>query len=230
MKWHNAAAMAALLVLAVPAAAQMPDTTRYIAVEGVGTVTAVPDMAELSAGVVTRAATAREAMAQNSRAMGKVLAAVRAAGIEDRAVRTSQLSVSPIYDRNGRTDAQRAPAAYQASNVVEVTVPEVGRVGALVDTLVEAGANELRGIRFVIRDLETLQDEARRKAVQDARRKAGLYADAAEVRVGDILRIEEQQVSEPSPRLMAARVAQDTTVMPGEQTVRAVLAVRFAIP
>jgi len=220
---------ATLVALAAPCFAQDPAPARYIAVEGAGSATAVPDTAELAAGVTSRAQSARAAMALNNAAMEKVLAAVRAAGIAERAVRTSRLTVSPVYDRNGRRNEPRAPVAYQASNEIDVTVTDIGHVGALIDALVAAGANQVRGIRFVVKDVESIADAARRAALADARRRAALYADAAGLGLGAILRIEERQMHVPVARMMASTAAQDTPVMPGEQTVRAVVVVRFAI-
>lgn len=229
MIWRTAAVLLTLFALAAPASAEVLEEVRYIAVEGTGEIAAVPDMAELSAGVVARADSARDALAQNGRAMEKVLAAIKAEGIADRAVRTSQFSVVPVYDRNDRRNDAREPVAYQASNVVDVTISDMEQVGALIDTLVSAGANQVRSIRFFIKDAEALQDKARREAVLDARRKAKLYATAADVRLGDVMRIEEQRVHVPVQRMMAAEVASDAAVMPGEQMVRATLSVRFAI-
>jgi uncharacterized protein YggE len=228
------AARALLPILALPslAAAQTAPSeapSRYITVEGSGEVAAVPDMATLSAGVVTRAETAREAMARNAEAMGKVMGALKAAGIADRAIRTSRLSVSPVYDRNTRRGDQRVPVAYQAANVVEAEAGDLGHVGALIDALVGAGANQIHGIRFDIRETKPLEDSARVKAVADARAKAALYAQAAGVKLGPVQRIEERGVRAPVGRFLAAEVARDTAVAPGEQTVTVSLSVRFAI-
>jgi uncharacterized protein YggE len=218
------------LALAAPAVAQDGDRGRVILVEGAGEVVTVPDMAILSAGVTTRANSAREAMAQNAEAMNRVMAALKAAGIADRAVRTSRLSVSPIYDRSRNSVPElRVPIAYQANNTVEVKAGDLDHVGALIDALVASGANQIQGIRFAISDPRPLEDKAREAAVADARAKAMLYAKAAGVKLGAVLSIEERSVRVPTPRLMAMEVARDTAIAPGEQSVRIGLAVRFAI-
>lgn len=212
------------------ALAQEAEISRYILVQGEGEVSAVPDTAMVSAGVETRAQTARDAMTRNSEAMEKLFAALKAAGIPERSIRTLRLSVSPEYDRSSSRQEQREPVAYRAANQVDVTVGDIGRVGALIDALVSAGANQIRGVRFLIDKPEALENEARRKAVADARRKAELFATAAGVAVGAVQRIEEHGTSSPAPRMVSAMaLARDVPVAPGEQTVRAVVSVRFAI-
>ena len=218
------------LALAGEVVAQEPGADRFIAVEGAGEVVTVPDMAILSAGVTTRANSAREAMAQNAEAMNRVMTALKAAGIANRAVRTSRLSVSPIYDRSRNSQPElRTPIAYQANNTVEVKANDLDHVGALVDALVAAGANQIQGIRFAISEPRALEDKAREAAIADARAKAMLYAKAAGVKLGEVLAIEERNVRVPTPRMMAMEVARDTAVAPGEQSVTIGLAVRFAI-
>jgi len=220
----------AVPAMATAAAAEDGATARYIMVEGSGEAQAVPDMARLSAGVVTRGHSAREAMAGNAEAMGRVMGALRAAGIADRQVRTDRLSVTPVYDHSRTRAEPRAPIAYQATNTVEVTVNDLGHIGSLIDALVNSGANQLQGVQFGIRDAGPLEDKARLAAVADARRKAALYAEAAGVTLGSVLRIEERGAQLPGPRMMAAaRMVQDTAVAPGEQTIGVALAVRFAI-
>jgi hypothetical protein len=113
---------------------------------------------------------------------------------------------------------------------VEVTVNDLGHIGPLIDALVNSGANQLQGVQFGIRDAGPLEDKARLAAVADARRKAALYAEAAGVTLGAVLRIEERGAQLPGPRMMtAARMVQDTAVAPGEQTINIGLAIRFAI-
>jgi uncharacterized protein YggE len=204
---------------------------RAIVVTGEGTVSAAPDMAEVSAGVQTRAATAREALDQNNAAMAKVIDALKQAGIADKDVQTAQLNVSPVYQRNSNT-GERHPDGYQVSNSVLVRLRALPKIGGLLDALVSAGANNLGSIRFLVARPQPLMDEARRHAVEDAQRRAKLLADAAGVHLGKVERIDETGIQVPRPLMAAADFAMRSSAVPvatGEQEIRVTLTVRFAI-
>ena len=204
---------------------------RAIVVAGEGMVSAVPDMAEVSAGVQSRAATARAALDQNNAAMAKVIDALKKAGIADKDVQTARLNLSPVYDRNS-SSGERRPNGYQASNSVMVRVRDMSKIGALLDTLVSAGANDLGGVRFMIAEPQPLMDEARRRAVADATRRARLLADAAGIHLGKVERIDEGGVQFPRPMIAAGDIAMRSTAVPvaaGEQEIRVTLSVRFGI-
>jgi uncharacterized protein YggE len=221
------------LVLAVTAAPVRADEVqgRAIVVAGEGMVSAAPDMAEVSAGVQTRAATARAALDQNNTAMAKVLDALKKAGIADKDVQTSRLNLSPAYDRNPG-NGERRPNGYLVSNSVIVRVRDLPKVGTLLDTLVSAGANDLGGVRFLIAEPQPLMDEARRRAVADATRRAKLLADAAGIHLGKVERIDESGIQVPRPMMAAADFAMRSSAVPvaaGEQEIRVTLSVRFGI-
>ena len=224
--------LCALLLVATTAPVRADEVQgRAIVVAGEGMVSAVPDMAEVSAGVQTRAATARAALDQNNAAMAKVIDALKKAGIADKDVQTSRLNLSPAYDRN-YSGGERRPNGYQASNSVMVRVRELPKVGALLDTLVSAGANDLGGVRFLIAEPQPLMDEARRRAVADATRRAKLLADAAGVHLGKVERIDESNIQFPRPMMAAADMAMRSSAVPvaaGEQEIRVTLSVRFGI-
>src|SRR3954451_21367193 len=141
-----------------------------ISVSGEAQVSVPPDLAQIDAGVTTEGKTAREASDANNAAMGKVLLALKGAGIEEKDFQTSRLSLQPQYAPN------RAPpnaiVGYQASNRVTVKLRDVSKAAALVDTLVGAGANTIGGISFMVSQPSKLLDEAREQAVADASRKA----------------------------------------------------------
>ncbi len=221
-----------ILALAGPAvAADGPAAT--ISVSGEGRVEIAPDMATVSLGVTTDAETAAAAMAANSEGVSAVIARLTAAGIEDRDIQTSGLSLGPRYDY-GRSDGS-APTVvgYTASNMVTVRVRALDTLGAVLDGVVSGGANTLNGLSFgVVEDREVL-DEARRRAVAEARRKAELYADAAGVTLGRVISISEQGgYAPPMPMAMAeASFAKgaDVPVAPGEMSFGATVVVVYEI-
>jgi len=226
------ALMASAAVLAAPAALAADDNPapRTISVSGEGQVKAAPDEARLSTGVVTQGANAAEALTANTGAMGRVMTTLKALGIPDKAIQTSQFSVSPQYssDRNGTT--QRI-TGYQVTNNVSVTVDDPARLGPALDALVSAGSNALGSIEFAIRDPKPLENEARAAAMHDAMDKAAVYAKAADIQLGPILSISEGS-EEPQPMYRAmAKVAMGTStpIAAGVETVAATVSVTFEI-
>ena len=229
MKHHTALAAVALAaaLLTAPALAQVIPPAA-ISVTGEATVSVPPDLAEIDGGVTSEAKTAREASEANNAAMGKVLQALKGAGIEEKDIRTSRLSLQPQSAPN--RSGPSAIAGYRASNRVTVRVRDVAKVASVIDTLVGAGANEIGGINFVVSQASKLLDEARERAVADARRKAEIYARAAGVTLGAPLSISEEGNSAPVPyRRMAAGMAVSAPVAQGEETLQVTVSVSWAI-
>src|SRR5690606_1381610 len=173
-----------------------------IRVTGEGTVTAPPDMAIVSVGVVTRAPTAAEAMAQNSKAMSGVIAAAKQTGIEARDLETSRLSLQPQYSYPGQ-GSREAPklVGYEASNNVSIRVRVLDKLGGLLDQLVTSGANQVRGIELTLAEPGPLRDQARTAAMKDAVRRAEMLADAAGVRIVRLFSATEDFFEPPRPMM-----------------------------
>lgn len=220
-----------LAASAAPASAQ-PAQPRTIAMTGHGEVKAAPDSATLTAGVSIQAPTAAAALAGDSTRMQAVIAALKKAGIADRAIQTSHFSVSPQYAyANGQPPRL---TGYQASNQVSVHVDDIGKVGTLLDALVGAGANQESNISFAIAHPEPLLTEARTNAVADARARAETYAKAAGVRLGSILSISESSIASPRPIMMRAMAAMAPPAPPppieaGEESVSADVSIMWEI-
>lgn len=223
----------ALSFPADPASAADPAAgpPRTVTVEGEGEVEAVPDVAEVSAGVTARADSARQALDASNAAMARVMSLLRAAAVGERDIRTSGLTVSPVYERPDRDSPQKI-AGYQATNQVTITIRDLNRLGTILDSAVTAGSNRVEGIRFRIANTEELLDSARGAAFRDAKRRAVLYAEAAGAKLGDVLRITEQTAHMPQPRLLAADAAtfsRAVPVSPGTQELRVSILVQFAL-
>jgi uncharacterized protein len=225
-----AAAIIALTLLATPALAQTmpPAPPAVISVTGEATVSVAPDQAQIDGGVTSEAKTAREASDANNAAMGKVLLALKSAGIEEKDFQTSRLSLQPQSAPN-RTGPS-AIVGYRASNRVTIRLRDVSKVASAIDTLVGAGANEIGGINFTVSQASKLLDEAREQAVADARRKAEIYAKAAGVTLGAPLSISEEGNVAPMPyRRMAVGMDASAAVAQGEETLRVTVSVSWAI-
>ena len=222
-----AAAIAAGALLAAPAQAEVIPPAA-ISVTGEATVSVPPDLAQIDGGVTSEAKTAREASDANNAAMGKVLLALKGAGIEEKDFQTSRLSLQPQSAPN-RTGPS-AIVGYRASNRVTIRLRDVTKVANVIDTLVGAGANEIGGINFMVSQASKLLDEARERAVADARRKAEIYAKAAGVTLGAPLSISEEGNAAPIPyRRMAVGMAATAPVAQGEETLQVNVSVSWAI-
>jgi uncharacterized protein len=226
-------ALALLAFVAAPAAAQ--NQPPAISVSGEASVSVAPDLAQVDGGVTSEAKTAREASDANNAAMGKVLLALKSAGIEEKDYQTSRLSLQPQYAQAtpGRTGPPQV-TGYRASNRVTIKVRDVAKVAGVIDTLVGAGANEVGGINFIVSQASKALDEARAKAVADARRKAEIYAKAAGVTLGEPLAITEEGAAPPVVfrSKMAAPMAAGnapTPVAPGEELLSITVNVSWAI-
>ena len=229
MKHRTALAAVALAgaLLTAPVLAQVVPPAA-ISVTGEATVSVPPDLAQIDGGVTSEAKTAREASEANNAAMGKVLQALKGAGIEEKDIQTSRLSLQPQSTPN--RSGPSAISGYRASNRVTIRVRDVTKVANVIDTLVGAGANEIGGINFVVSQASKLLDEARERAVADARRKAEIYAKAAGVTLGAPLSISEEGNSAPVPyRRMAAGMAVSAPVAQGEETLAVTVSVSWAI-
>jgi uncharacterized protein YggE len=223
-----AAAVAAATLLAAPALAESAPPAA-ISVTGEATVSVAPDQAQIDGGVTSEAKTAREASDANNSAMGKVLLALKGAGIDEKDYQTSRLSLQPQSTPN-RTGGAPAIVSYRASNRVTIRLRDVTKVANVIDALVGTGANEIGGINFVVSQASKLLDEAREQAISDARRKATIYAKAAGVELGAPLSISEEGNAPPMPyRKMSAGVAASAPVAPGEETLSVTVNVSWAI-
>ena len=218
----------ALLVagaLSFPALAADPHT---ITMTGHGEVKAVPDTAIVNAGVTTSAPTAAAALSANSVRMNQVFEALKKLGIPDRNIQTTGLSVFPQYT-NADNNNPRRLTGYQVNNQVSVRLADASRAGAMVDTLVSAGTNQMNGISFDLSEPAPLLEKARTQAVADARTRAETYAKAAGVTLGPIVSISEGGEAQPRPLYRAMALAAPTPIAPGEQGVTADVTVVWEI-
>ena len=232
--------LAALLLGAVPASAgaqAAPVSVQAISgtrleISATGEATRVPDVAIITAGVVTRAASARAALAQNAARMERVRAALKSAGIADRDIQTSNISLNPEY----RYVQDKAPQliGYSASNQLSVRFRDIAKSGDILDALVAEGANSINGPNLTIDKPEEALDEARTKAVGVGRARAELYARALGMRVVRLVSVSESgggyPVPPPMPVMMEARAqASSTKIDPGEQKLSVSLGMVFEL-
>lgn len=240
-----AAALSVAALTALPARAQdepapPPETTprpATLSLTGSAEMFAKPDRATITSGVVTQAATAREALDANNEAIAEVIASLREAEISQDDIQTSGFNVQPRYQYPERQEdgSQEPPriVGYEVSNQVTVIVRDLNALGGVLDRAVTVGANRIDGIAFEVSNADELLDDARADAIADARRKANVYSVAAGVRLERILRISESGGFEPPQpmyaRAMRAEAADSVPVAPGTQRLQVDVQVTWEI-
>lgn len=158
---------------------------RTIAVNGTGSVTANPDVAYINIGVHTQDADPKTALSSNTTQVQDVIKAIKAIGVTDDEIQTSNFYVYPStqYGPNG----EMLDTIYMVDNTVYVTVKDLTKLGEMLETVVSSGANNINGITFDITDKEALASEAREKAVANAIAQAEDIAGAAGVELGELM-------------------------------------------
>lgn len=218
----GAVALLGLLAIMSPALAEGGKLPHVISLTGHGEVKSTPDLAFVTAGVVSQGDTAAAALAANTKAMNDLFAALKAAGIEDKDVQTSNFSVQPRYDySNGQSPKLEG---YDVSNTVTVTLRKIDGLGPLLDSLVQNGSNQISGISFDVSKPQEAMDAARKLAAEDASRKAKVYAKAMGIELGDIVQVSEGTPYQPpmpvvrGALMKAEAAAAPVPVAAGEQT------------
>ena len=194
------AVLAVELLLVLPAARETQPAgeaglQNAIHVSGEGRVSAEPDMAEVTVGVETRSVTAQRAVNQNASDMNLVMEALADLGIAEEDIQTVDFSIRPEVDFRG--DRGSRVVGYVVTNSVRVKIRDIEQVGDVLDAVTSAGANQIFGISFTVEDPRSIQDQARRLAVEAGRDKAEALAEAAGVRLGELISLSEIQFGGP---------------------------------
>lgn len=237
-----AASLAALPATAYAQAAlpALSSGATLLTLSAEGRIARTPDLAVFSAGVVSQGKTASEALAANAADMNRVIAALKRAGIADRDIQTSNLSLNPVYQPqrslpDGTIDPpQPRIVGYQANNQVNVRQRKLSEFGKVIDTLVSAGANQVNGPSFEVDQPDPALDEARTAAMTKARARAELYARAAGLRVGRILSISESGGWSPPQPVMYRKAMMEAADAPspvaaGELQLSITVSVQFEL-
>lgn len=219
------------IALLLPSIAMAQSAPPSISVSGEASISVPPDIAEIDAGVTTEAKTARDAVEANNAQMGKVLLALKGAGVAERDYQTSRLSLTP--QTSTRTPTSQTPqiVGYTARNRVSIRLRDVTKVASVIDTLIAAGVNDMGGISFSVSNASKLLDDARAEAIADAKRKAEIYAKAANVTLGNAISITEDGGA-PAPifrNKFSVGAPASAPVAQGEETLRIAVSVSYEI-
>ena len=242
IRWAAVALGAGIVFLALIGASGGPRTTlaaepnlpeeHTISVTGVGRVMLAPDTADVRLGVVVQKPTATEARAAAATAMTGVIDVIRKAGIADRDIQTSMLSLQPVYDYN-KNSTPPPLVGFQVVNTLNIVVRDLGKVGDLIDDAIAAGATSVDGVSFRVENPAAAEAQARTAAVEDARAKANALASAAGVSIVGVSAISEQSGPTPYPvpyeRAALAADGAGTPVQPGQTEISVIVSIIYRI-
>jgi len=214
------------------AQAESPAVPRTITVVGEGKVSLKPDIATIHVGAEARADTVSEAKGEVDTGMAAITAALQQAGVAQKDIQTSQYSIH--YEKEPMPMMREGPAAesqggYRVSNMVQVTVRDVEKAAAVLDAVVQAGANQVYGVSFTVSDESTWQSEARSRAVADARARAQELAGLSEVELGEVLSVSEVIGGVAMSMMGVERGMGGGGIAPGELELATRIQVTFAI-
>jgi uncharacterized protein YggE len=239
-RWLAAGLATGLLLATIASPAFAPHRTlaadtatpseHTIAVTGVGTVVTAPDVADLRLGVTFTRPTVRAARADAAAAMTKVIAALKALGIADKDIQTTNISLQPAYDYTANANPPRI-TGYTLSNGVAITVRDLDKVGDAIDNALAAGATTFDGVSFRVDDPAKAQQKARTDALTQARAHADTLAAAAGVTITGVASISETSAQTPYPIYYGAGAAKDvaTPVQVGTTDVTITVSVVYVI-
>jgi uncharacterized protein YggE len=224
-------ALAAFLAFAQSSQTPIPPQPPVIVVTGNSEVLAVPDEAVVRLGIVRQAPVAQTAQEQANTVAQEILSAITKAGVPSKDIQTSRLVLSPVYNQRG---PDQRIVSYNATNTVSVRLDNLAIVGNVIDAGLKAGANQLEGVQFRLKNELPAREQALKEAVQEARGKAQAMADALRVSLAEVIEASEGGVS-VVPRMQsfavggAAPAQAATPVSPGEIEIRANVTIRYRI-
>lgn len=205
---------------------------RTVSVTGTGDAQAAPDQAQLSAGVESFADTVAAASQNNESAVRRIMKALSSQGIEGKDIGTSNYS---IWAEQNYNEPDRRITGYHVSNIVTVTIKDITKIGEVLAAVTNAGANSVQGIAFSVSDTDALENQARERAMADARRRAESLTSLAGVGLGEVVSLSTSSGPDYRP-VMAKREmmemsvdAPSPSITPGQQSISVQIQVTYAI-
>jgi uncharacterized protein YggE len=227
-----ALALGAILAACGPSTltVQTQPTQRTITVTGTGMITLTPDIAYIYIGVQTQEATASQALAENNAKTQAVIASIKSFGVADKDIKTTDFSVSPQqqYDSSGKITA----TTFMVQNTVYVTIRDLSKLGSLLDSVVQSGANTINSISFDVADKTQALSQARQSAVATARAQADELTSATGVKLGPVQTITYEDSTPPVPVAFAPRLASADQAVPvsaGSMQITTTVTIVYAI-
>ena len=204
-------------------------------VTGEGEVSVTPDIANLRLGIEAQAETVNEALTQATEAMNKVMDTLTDNGVAEKDIQTQYFNIRKVT-RWDRDKEEEVVIGYMVTNVVTAKIRDIDKAGLIIDAVVEAGGDLTRvdSISFSVDDPSAYYEEARAKAIADAKSKAEQLAELAGVILGKPTYISEGGIQIPTPRVMVEEAAMKeaavpTPISPGEMEISLTVQIVYAI-
>lgn len=216
-----------IAALAISLSTLTPTFAETISIQGTGIITTAPDIAYISLGVNSHAATARTALDKNTKAMSNIINAIKKADVQNKDVQTSNFSINPRYNRAKKNNQMPEVIGYEVFNNLNITIRNLDDLGAILDRVVTLGSNRINNIRFAVSNPQPLEDKARALAAKDAKRRAEIYANTLGFNLGNIVRITEgksnkfpvSETMQTRGALMMSADAMEAPIEAGEQAI-----------
>lgn len=227
----------ATLTLGLSAAQAGPLDPHTIVVSGYAEMQVKPDHATVDIGVVTSDKITAKALQANNVEMQRVVAAIKALGIPDDAMQTSEFSITamhpPAKGENGGED-ESITIGYEVSNKVSVSVTDLNKVADIIDAAVNAGANSSNSVSFGVKNRAAFDDQALAAAVRNARHNAEVMASAEHASVGKMISMTNVQSGygpppPQAPDIVIVTAAARTPILPGQITINTTVTVTYAV-
>lgn len=190
--------------------------------QGQGSASAVPDEVTISFGVTKTSGTVADAQNQTNTAIKNILDNLRKLGVSDKDLKTTNYSVNPDYNFNGRQKI----SGYTVTQNIDLKLKNIKNTNEAIDTITANGANLVGQIKFGFTDgaKAKLEEDARKEAVGNAKQKAENLAKTAGIRLGKIINVSEESNNQHRPIFLETAKARDveaptTNVTPGENSV-----------
>lgn len=188
--------LGAFVVVMTSRTLETATTTNTVSFNGEGKVTAKPDIAMVDLSVVTDAKTSKAAQDDNSKKSTKLIDFLKSQDIDEKDIKTTSYNIQPqysypMYPTDSKILERPQIIGYQVNQTIEVKIRDLEKVDAILDGVVATGVNQVYGLRFSIEDPEKLKEEAREKAIKDAKEKAGALEDQLDIKLGRIINFSE---------------------------------------
>jgi uncharacterized protein YggE len=210
-----------------------PDLPPLVSVTGSGRVRAVPDKVVFNVGVQQRAKTVEEVQNLVDSASADIINYLQDNGVDDKDVQTSYVSLSPYYTQTGTEYGSTDVDFYTATNSLTVTLRNISRFDSILSGLYEAGVNSVDSISFDVEDLQAQKQEAKRRAVAQAREIADALTEGLNVTVGNVYSVSDNDYNSPPVPIYFATAADieggDSSVAGGEVEISQTVSVSFLI-
>ncbi len=201
-----------------------------LTVTGQGVAQVVPDMARVSLGVSERSDDAGQALDAVAGSIARMLTKLSEAGVAERDIQSTQVNLSPQYDYNRKNNGAPVLVGFVASSTLSVKVQDLSTLGAIMTAVTSVGANEIHGLQFDVKDRVGAEDSARALAVKDAMRRATVLAEAAGLKLGSVLMMQEGGAAPGRPVMMSREMASaDMPIAAGEMGINSSVTMVFEL-